>query len=199
MLAQGPDHLQTKNAGRPENRHYYNIRYLTVNRADDSLYLKPNGWWSFELPGPIPSDDSDSDRPSQPGPALHLDSSSDQQIDPNPDNPEHTHEDQPEQVTPPLPETVRGYTAKPRSRQVSLMSHEVRHSSGISDLSTRQRLPESEDLASLTPRTRKRARKLNLPPQQEYMRSSLARALAPLPMPRGRLDNILSRILQKKK
>ena len=45
----------------------------------------------------------------------------------------------------------------------------------------------------------KRAERLKLPPQQEYMRSALAKSLATLPKPKGRFSSLLNKMVQKKK
>ena len=41
------------------------------------------------------------------------------------------------------------------------------------------RLPVDQSQSQLSPRSRRRASQLRLPPQQEYMRSAIARSLAP--------------------
>ena len=143
--------------GREENRHYYNIRYLDTDRADDGLYLKPDKFWSFQLPQPIPgsSEESKEEQRQQAGPA-----DPDSDIDHEEGNiqesaqgaqpnlsPHHYNDE----ITPPIPEIERGHTHRPRSRQVSpaLYSHR--------ELPIRvvQLLPQSEQLGDLSPNTKK--------------------------------------------
>ena len=62
-------------------------------------------------------------------------------------------------------------------RQVSPVLYQQR----VSDLRPNRvyRLPEDQFRSQLSPRSRRRADELSLAPQQEYMRSALARSLAP--------------------
>ena len=63
-------------------------------------------------------------------------------------------------------------------------------------------LPEDNLKDLLSPRSRRRARRLNLPPEQEYMRSSMARALTAKPgssVPQSRVAGFLDKILLLKK
>ena len=63
-------------------------------------------------------------------------------------------------------------------------------------------LPVDELREQLSPRSRRRARRLNLPPEQEFMRSSMARALAARPgasTPQSRVVGFLDKILLGKK
>ena len=82
---------------------------------------------------------------------------------------------QEEEVLPPVEEERRGrYT--PLQRQVSPMLYHH----GISVRSDRVcRLPEDQFRNQLSPKTKKRADNLSLAPEQEFMRSAIAKSLAP--------------------
>ena len=63
-------------------------------------------------------------------------------------------------------------------------------------------LPEDNLTEQLSPKTKKRARRLHLPPEQEFMRSAMAKSLAPLPgsaTPQSRISNFLDKVLLGKK
>ena len=63
-------------------------------------------------------------------------------------------------------------------------------------------LPRDDVKDQLTPKSRRRAKKLNLPPEQEYMRSSMARALTVKPgssVPQSRVAGFLDKFLPTKK
>ena len=59
-------------------------------------------------------------------------------------------------------------------------------------------LPADEIRDQLSPKSRKRAKKLRLPPEQEFMRSSMARALTAKPgsnIPQSRVAGFFDKIL----
>ena len=101
-----------------------------------------------------------------------------------------------EDVLPP-PEQEREGGARPSSRNVSplatyasLRSDRVCH------------LPVDRSLHLLSPRTKKKAQELRLAPHQEFMRSAIARSLAPSsssPTPQARVGNFLEKILLGRK
>ena len=125
-------------------RHYYNIKYLEVNRPKGGVCLEPDGFWSHTVPVPINIVQ------------------------------EHV-EVVEEDVLPPVEEERRGrYT--PLQRQVSPMLYHH----GISVRSDRVcRLPEDQFRDQLSPKTKRRADDLSLAPEQEFMRSAIAKSLAP--------------------
>ena len=88
------------------------------------------------------------------------------------------------------------------SRQVSpVMSMSNAGSSSIRSDRV-YRLPQDDSLSLLSPKSRKRAKRLRLPPQQSYMRSAIARSLAPPPdsaTPQARLSGFLEKVLLGKK
>ena len=92
----------------------------------------------------------------------------------------------------PIEQERRG-AARPRSRQISPWQSDEQLRSGQV-----YSLPPSESLDSLSPLTRQRARRLALPPEQEFMRASLARALAP-PPPQKKLSEFLDKVFPKRK
>ena len=84
------------------------------------------------------------------------------------------------------------------SRQVSpnVSQHDVLRSDGVCVL------PEDNIKDQLSPKSRRRARKLNLPPEQEWMRSCMARSLSAKPgskPPQSRVAGFIDKILLGKK
>ena len=105
-------------------------------------------------------------------------------------------EDVEEVVLPPVEEERRErYT--PLQAQVSpLLYHQ-----GMSVESDRvYRLPEDQFRNQLSPKTRRRADKLNLAPQQEFMRSAIAKSLAPprTSAPSSRVFRAVKKVLGSK-
>ena len=63
-------------------------------------------------------------------------------------------------------------------------------------------IPGDESLLQLSPKSRKRAKKLNLPPEQEFMRTNMARALAARPgsnAPQSRVGGFIDKLLLGRK
>ena len=103
----------------------------------------------------------------------------------------------PEVVNNSPPEMEREGSARPRSRNVSPLA-------SCSSIRTDQvcHLPEDDSFHLLSPRSKTRARQLHLAPQQEYMRSAIARSLAPpsnIPPPQARVGQFLEKIFLGKK
>ena len=97
-------------------------------------------------------------------------------------------QDVPEEV----PEVERGGRTRPRSRNMSPLA-------SCSSIRTDQvcHLPKDDSFYLLSPRSKKKANQLHLAPQQEYMRSAIARSLAPLPhnpTPQARVGKFLENI-----
>ena len=95
------------------------------------------------------------------------------------------------------PETEREGGTRPRSRNVSPLA-------SCSSIRTDQvcHLPVDDSFHLLSPRSQTRARQLNLAPHQEYMRSAIARSLAPpsdTPTPQARVGQFLEKLLLGKK
>ena len=91
-----------------------------------------------------------------------------------------------------VPEVERGGSTRPRSRNVSLLA-------SCSSIRTDQvcHLPKDDSFHLLSPRSKKKANQLHLTPQQEYMRSAIARSLAPSshnPTPQARVGKFLENI-----
>ena len=91
-----------------------------------------------------------------------------------------------------VPELEREGSTRPRSRNVSPLA-------SCSSIRTDQvcHLPRDESFHLLSPRSKTRARQLHLAPQQEYMRSAIARSLAPPssnPTPQARVGQFLEKI-----
>ena len=85
-------------------------------------------------------------------------------------------------------------------RQISPLMSQFGSSSIRSDRV--YRLPVDQSEIELSPRSRDRARRLRLPPQQEYMRSAIARSLAPppnLPTPQAKVVGFLEKMILVKK
>ena len=95
------------------------------------------------------------------------------------------------------PEIEREGGARPRSRNVSPLAS---CSSIRTDLVCH--LPEDHSLHLFSPWSRTRSRQLNLAPQQEYMRSAIAKSLIPpsdAPTPQARVGLFLEKLLLGKK
>ena len=91
-----------------------------------------------------------------------------------------------------VPEVERGGSTWPRSRNVSPLA-------SCSSIRTDQvcHLPKDDSFHLLSPRSKKKANQLHLAPQQEYMRSAIARSLAPSshnPTPQARVGQFLEKI-----
>lgn len=103
----------------------------------------------------------------------------------------------PEVVDVSPPEMEREGSTRPRSRSVSPLA-------SCSSIRTDQvcYLPKDDSFHLLSPRSKTRARQLHLAPQQEYMRSAIARSLAPpsniLP-PQDRVGQFLEKIFLGKR
>ena len=85
-------------------------------------------------------------------------------------------------------------------RQISPLMSQFGSSSIRSDRV--YRLPVDQSEIELSPRSRDRARRLRLPPQQEYMRSAIARSLPPppnSPTPQARVVGFLEKMILGKK
>ena len=103
----------------------------------------------------------------------------------------------PEVVNVSPPELEREGSTRPRSRNVSPLT-------SCSSIRTDQvcHLPEDDSFHLLSPRSKTRARQLHLAPQQEYMRSAIARSLAPpsnIPPPQARVGRFLEKIFLGKR
>ena len=102
-----------------------------------------------------------------------------------------------EDVLPPEQEREGG--SRPSSRNISLLtsySYSFLRSDRVC------RLPVDQSLHRLSPHTKRRAQQLRLAPHQEFMRSAIAKSLAPSsssPTPQARVSNFLERILLGKK
>ena len=91
-----------------------------------------------------------------------------------------------------VPEVERGASTRPRSRNVSPLA-------SCSSMRTDQvcHLPKDDSFHLLSPRSKDRANKLHLAPQQEFMRSAIARSLAPSshnPTPQARVGKFLENL-----
>ena len=91
-----------------------------------------------------------------------------------------------------IPEVERGGSTRPRSRNVSPLA-------SCSSLRTDQvcHLPRDDSFHLLSPRSKDKANQLHLAPQQEFMRSAIARSLAPSshnPTPQARVGKFLENI-----
>ena len=91
-----------------------------------------------------------------------------------------------------VPEVERGASTRPRSRNVSPLA-------SCSSLRTDQvcHLPQDDSFHLLSPRSKNKANRLHLAPQQEFMRSAIARSLAPSshnPTPQARVGKFLENI-----
>ena len=132
--------------------------------------MEPNGFWSRAVP--VPNNDAQE----------HV---------------EDVFPVQEDQVLPPIEEERRGRHAS-MQRQIS----PVVYQHGISSLRPNRvyRLPEDQFRDQLSPRSRRRADGFSLAPQQEYMRSALARSLAPSrpSAPTSKVFKAVRKILGKK-
>ena len=89
-------------------------------------------------------------------------------------------------------EVERGGSTRPRSRNVSPL---VSCSSIRTDRVCH--LPKDESFHLLSPNSKRRANQLHLAPEQEYMRSAIARSLAPSsrnPTPQARVGKFLENL-----
>ena len=110
---------------------------------------------------------------------------------------QHHQDDPPLPVQPPPEIERRGHSSRD-SRQVSpyMTQEDALKSYGVC------MLPHDDMSERLSPRSKKRARKLHLPPEQEYMRSSLARALSAKPgdaKPQSRVVGFLDKLMPSRK
>ena len=115
-------------------------------------------------------------------------------------DPEDVEEVLEEEAGGPLPiEQEREGRGQPSYRQISPVMTQFGSLSFRSDRV--YRLPEDQLVLRLSPRSRQRARRLRLPPQQEFMRSAIARSLAPSsnsPTPQARLTGFLEKVFLRK-
>ena len=111
-------------------------------------------------------------------------------------DPEDIEEVLEEEAAGPLPiEQEREGRGQPSHRQISPVTTQFGSSSFRSDRV--YRLPEDQSIMQLSPPSRRRARRLRLPPQQEFMRLAIACSLAPSansPTPQARLTGFLEKI-----
>ena len=151
-------------------RFYYNIKYLEINHPNGGVRLEPNGFWSRGLPVPRGNVQE------------HV---------------EDVVQVQEAEILPPVEEERRARHAS-MQRQIS----PVVYQHGISSLRSNRvyRLPEDQFRDQLSPRSRRRADELSLAPQQEYMRSALARSLAPSrpSAPTSKVFKAVRKVLGKK-
>ena len=89
-------------------------------------------------------------------------------------------------------EVERGGSTRPRSRNVSPLA-------SCSSIRTDRvcHLPKDESFHLLSPNSKRRANQLHLAPEQEYMRSAIARSLAPSsrnPTPQARVGKFLENL-----
>ena len=152
------DFVKVKIISKSNYRYYYNIRFMDLDRPDAGIYFRPQDFWSHSLPVRRSQQEDDGDD-GDPGDAV---------------------EDLAEEAAGPPPvEYVREGRGQPSYRQISPIMSQFGSSSIRSDRV--YRLPVDQSEIRLSPRTRDRARRLRLPPQQEFMRSAIARSLAPPP------------------
>ena len=117
---------------------------------------------------------------------------------PVPINNVQEHEEvQEDEVLPPVEEERRGrHTSMQRQVSPTLYQH------GISSLRSDRvyRLPEDQFRDQLSPKTKKRADDLSLAPQQEFMRSAIARSLASSrpSAPASKVIKVVKKVLGKK-
>ena len=151
-------------------RFYYNIQYLEVDRPNGGVCLEPNGFWSRTIPVPINNVQE------------HV---------------EEVVQVQEDEVLPPVEEERRGRHTS-MQRQVSPMLYQH----GISSLRSDRvyRLPEDQFRDQLSPKSKKRADDLSLAPQQEFMRSAIARSLASSrsSVPTSKVIKVVKKVLGKK-
>ena len=151
-------------------RFYYNIKYLEINRPNGGVRLEPNGFWSRDVPVPRGNVQE------------HV---------------EDVVQVQEAEILPPVEEERRARHAS-MQRQIS----PVVYQHGFSSLESNRvyRLPEDQFRDQLSPRSRRRADELSLAPQQEYMRSALARSLAPSrpSAPTSKVFKAVRKVLGKK-
>ena len=91
-----------------------------------------------------------------------------------------------------VPEIERGGSTRPRSRNVSPMA-------SCSSIRTDQvcHLPRDDSFHLLSPRSKRKANQLHLAPEQEFMRSAIAKSLAPSshnPTPQARVGKFLENL-----
>ena len=164
------DFIKVKILSRSNYRYYYNIKYLEINRPNGGVKLEPNGFWSRALPV--------------------------QNVDVQ-EHPVEAVQEQHEVVLPPVEEERRE-----RHTYVQRQVSPVLYQQGVSSLRPNRvcRLPEDHFRDQLSPRSRRRADGLSLAPQQEFMRSALARSLAPSrpSAPASRVFKAVRKVLGKK-
>ena len=154
-------------------RHYYNIRFLETERPDAGIYLNRNDFWSHSLPVPKEPDQE------------HL---ADLEVVQEQDN----------ELLPPIEQERRGrHQSSHRQIFPTLYQHSI--SSVRSDRV--YRLPSDQFRDQLSPRSKKKADSLCLPPEQEYMRSVVGRSLASSKSsaPVSRMANFMERVILGKK
>ena len=136
--------MKVKIVSKSNYRHYFNIKYLEVNRPKGGVLLEPEGFWSHTFPVP-----------------RNLGQEQAEIVE--------------EDALPPVEVERRGrYT--PLQSQVSPSMY----CQGMSLSRNRvYRLPEDQFKDQLSPETKKRADNLSLAPEQEFMRSAIAKSLAP--------------------
>ena len=143
---------------------------MEIDRPNGGVCLEPNGFWSRDVPVPI----------------INVQEQAEDVV-----------QVQEDEGFPPIEEERRGRHAY-MQRQVS----PVVYHHGISSLRSDRvyRLPEDQFRDQLSPRSRRRADGFSLAPQQEYMRSALARSLAPSrpSVPTSKVFKVVRKVLGKK-
>ena len=157
--------MKVQIVSRSNYRHYYNIRYLEINRPKGGVCLEPEGFWSHTVPVSLNNDQEQA---------------------------EVVEED----VLPPIEEERRGrYT--PLQSQIS---PSMFYQGAYVQPNRVYRLPEDQFKDQLSPKTRKRADDLVLAPEQEFMRSAIAKSLAPprTSAPSSRVFKAVKKVLGRK-
>ena len=155
-------------------RHNYNIRFLDIERSDARIYLKPNDFLSHSLPIPKEPDQERLE---------------DMEVA----------QEQDDDLLPPIEQERQGRSQPSSHRQISPMSSQHIVSSFQPDRV--YRLPDDQFRHQLSPCSKKKADRLSLPPEQEYMRSVIGRSLASssLSAPKSRMANFMEKVILGKK
>ena len=155
-------------------RYYYNINFMEIGRPNAGIYLRPNDFWSHSLPVPR--------EPAQ----EHLE---DLEIV----------QEQDDNLLPQIEQERQSGSQPSSHRQISPMLSHYGASSIRSDRV--YRLPVDQFCHQLSPRSKKKADRLRLPPEQEYMRSAIGRSLASSSSsaPKSRMTNFMEKVILGKK
>ena len=156
-------------------RYYYNIRFLEIERPDAGIYLRPNNFWSHSIPVPKESVQEHH-------------------------NDVEVNQDQDDEHLPPIEQKREGRSQPSSHRQISPVLSQYDASSIRSDRV--YRLPVDQFQHQLSPRSKKKADRLKLPPEQEFMRSAIGRSLASSSnssAPQSRMVNFMEKIILRKK